>query len=573
MLSPIFTIEAITTARRSRYFWVRCVYALFLLFMLVMTYVSHQQSRMFGNQGVANLARDFFNLFTSVQLTAIMLLTPAMTAGTIAGELERKTLDYLLVSPLSSASILWGKLGARLLLAGLLIAGGVPVLAAAMLLGGIPPLNLLTTAVVSLSTLLVVGALSLGVSVWAVRTRDAILSAYILLIALHVFPLVGSTMRNWDTAQLWLMFADPVADLSELVLRLTPYAAAYTDSVTHFLVVIGVQLSFAGLIVAYAAWRLRSLAARRTGEEARRPRRRWARLYYRPPPKHDAMLWKEMFVEKTALRWGCLVRLALVGILASILMSAASTFVNALTYGTNQLEGLYIIYGLLGTLTLLIATARGATLITNERERDTWLTLTSTPLTARQIVRAKVLGNLYAMRWPVGLMLLLLAMVCVIKPAHLAIVPLWLLDLAVLLAFCTAWGVQCSLIFANSTAAMWSAVGTVVLVGGGYWMCCGTLFAFVAMSGNTQAAESLLVIALAPCMPFLLSFPAFLPEVHWNDGDAYAALFAWILGTIGYAVAAGLVYLGAINEFDKRAGRIEENDRGSEPVGHASRVP
>ena len=47
----------------------------------------------------------------------------------IAGELERKTLDYLLVCPLSSASILWGKLGARLLLSGLLVSGGAPVLA------------------------------------------------------------------------------------------------------------------------------------------------------------------------------------------------------------------------------------------------------------------------------------------------------------------------------------------------------------------------------------------------------------------------------------------------------------
>ncbi|MBL8825380.1 MAG: ABC transporter permease subunit [Planctomycetaceae bacterium] len=570
MLSPIFTIEAITTARRSRYFWVRCVYALFLLFMLIMTYVSHQQSRMFANQGVANLARDFFNLFTGVQLTAIMLLTPALTAGTIAGELERKTLDYLLVSPLSSASILWGKLGARLLLAGLLIAGGVPVLAAAMLLGGIPPLNLLTTAVVSLATLLVVGALSLGVSVWAVRTRDAILSSYILLIALHVFPLMGSTMRGWHNGPLWNLLAEPLADISELALHFTPYGAAYTPSLTHFLVAIGVQLTFAGLIVAYAAWRLRSLAARRTGDEARRKRWLGPRLQYRPRLRHDAMLWKEMFVEKTALRWGCLVRAALVGILGCILASAVSTFLNAIAYGTNQIEGLYFIYGLVGTLTLLIATARGATLITNERERDTWLTLTSTPLTAREIVRAKVRGNLYAMRWPVGLMLLLLAMACVLKPELVLIVPLCLLDLAVLLTFCSAWGVQCSLTFASSTAAMWSAVGTVVLIGGGYWMCCGTMFAFVAINGNSQAAESLLMIALAPCMPFLLSFPAFLPEMHRNGSEAFAVFFAWVLGTIGYSVAAGLVYLGAINEFDTRAGRISESDQA---VGRASRAP
>jgi ABC-type transport system involved in multi-copper enzyme maturation permease subunit len=554
MLSPIFTIEAITTARRTRYFWFRCVYALFLLFMLVMTYLSQQQMRLFAGQGVANLARDFFFQFTWIQLTAILLLTPAMTAGTIAGELERKTLDYLLVCPLSSASILWGKLGARLLLSGLLIAGGAPVLAAAMLLGGIPPLNLLTTAIVSLSTLLTVGALSVGVSVWAVRTRDAILSAYILLLSLLVLPLLGMTARQWSTTGWWAAITDVIATGSEAMFAINPYLVAYTNDFRHFSIAIGIQLLFAAAIVTYAGWRLRGLAAKRTGAEARRwklPTLRW-----RPQLGHNAMLWKEMFIEKTALRWGWLVRLALVGLLAAVMIPTVMMFVELLDHPNRDPEGMYFMYGLIGSLTLVVATARAATLVTNERERDTWLTLISSPLTARQIVSAKILGNLYAMRWPVALMTVIMTMMILVKPKQIIYVPLVMLDLAVLLAFCSAWGVQCSLMFQNSTSAMWSAVGTVVLLGGGYLICCGPGIMFLGVSGRHQEVEVLMSLSLAPTMPFLLVFPGVAFEHTGNiDGGKIALFVAWLLGTIGYAVATNLMYLGTVHDFNLRAGR------------------
>lgn len=47
---------------------------------------------------------------------------------------------------------------------------------------------------------------------------------------------------------------------------------------------------------------------------------------------------------------------------------------------------------------------RPAGLVTIEKKHDCWISLLSTPMTGGEIMRAKMLGNLYAARW--GLIIL-----------------------------------------------------------------------------------------------------------------------------------------------------------------------
>ena len=49
-----------------------------------------------------------------MQGLGLILLIPALVAGIISDEYQRKTLHYLLASRLSSAEIVLGKLGARM---------------------------------------------------------------------------------------------------------------------------------------------------------------------------------------------------------------------------------------------------------------------------------------------------------------------------------------------------------------------------------------------------------------------------------------------------------------------------
>ena len=139
---PIFNVELLTSARRPRYFVVRTIYASALLVVLWINYEGHGQLTS-GYQATASQmaqrAATFFAMFSFIQLIAILLAGPAMIAGTIATERERRTIEYLFASQLSNAEIVLGKLAARLLHLLYLVAAGLPVLSMAMLMGGIEP--------------------------------------------------------------------------------------------------------------------------------------------------------------------------------------------------------------------------------------------------------------------------------------------------------------------------------------------------------------------------------------------------------------------------------------------------
>ena len=69
-------------------------------------------------------------------------LTPALVADAIASERVRKTLHYLLASPLGSGEIVLGKLAARLLGVGVYPALALPIVSLLTLIGGVSPAGL-----------------------------------------------------------------------------------------------------------------------------------------------------------------------------------------------------------------------------------------------------------------------------------------------------------------------------------------------------------------------------------------------------------------------------------------------
>ena len=113
---------------------------------------------------------------------------PALAAGTIAQERERRTMEYLYTTPLSNLEIIIGKLGGRVLQILYLVLSGVPVLALAMLLGGIAPQAIASLTAITLSTVLFVTMVSMAVSAWTAKARDAIIKAYLVFFCLWVLP-------------------------------------------------------------------------------------------------------------------------------------------------------------------------------------------------------------------------------------------------------------------------------------------------------------------------------------------------------------------------------------------------
>src|SRR5262249_2671439 len=139
----------------------------------------------------------------------IVLLTPGVTAGAVAEEKERRTLDCLLTTQLRGHEIVLGKLVARLAYMVLLVLAALPVLILLFVLGGISPLLIVDGFDVSLVTLLSIACLSIFNSVLAAKPRTAIFATYIELAAyfvtsilLHVLsaPNTLPSVVNWYCA-------------------------------------------------------------------------------------------------------------------------------------------------------------------------------------------------------------------------------------------------------------------------------------------------------------------------------------------------------------------------------------
>jgi ABC-type transport system involved in multi-copper enzyme maturation permease subunit len=183
LLGPLFYYDLLCTSRRTRFIAVRCVYALALLIALFCLYASWFGIGSFGeplspNQEAA-FATDFFFTFLAVQLTAVLLLTPAYTSAAVAEEREAGRLDFLLTSELSNREIVLGKFFARLGNVGLILLTGLPILGLMQFLGGIDPNLVLAGFAVTLATMLSVGSLGVWVSVSCQRASSALWWTYL----------------------------------------------------------------------------------------------------------------------------------------------------------------------------------------------------------------------------------------------------------------------------------------------------------------------------------------------------------------------------------------------------------
>src|SRR5207249_11002281 len=120
LVGPPFFCETVRFARRGRSILLRTTYALFLFMSL---YFVHEQ--LFPadtllqwpiGQGialrpadVARFSATFAVAILALQSLAVVVLAPVYLAGAVAEERERRTLDLLLTTDLSSREIVVGK--------------------------------------------------------------------------------------------------------------------------------------------------------------------------------------------------------------------------------------------------------------------------------------------------------------------------------------------------------------------------------------------------------------------------------------------------------------------------------
>src|SRR5262249_24458845 len=127
----------------------------------------------------ASFGESIFKMVVSIELSLVLLVAPAATAGAICLDKARGTLDHMLATDLSSAEVVLGKLGVRLVPVLGLIVSILPVTAISGLLGGIDPQALFGSFMVAIGCSVLACSLALSLSVFGRKTHEVLMLSYI----------------------------------------------------------------------------------------------------------------------------------------------------------------------------------------------------------------------------------------------------------------------------------------------------------------------------------------------------------------------------------------------------------
>lgn len=198
LLGPLFRYELTRLARRGLQPKLRAVFAGLLLGALLLTYlqsfpgvnparVIFSLDQSLPIEHASRFGERFLTAFLVVQLVVVVVATPALAGSAMAEEKERRSLDFLLSSPLTSREIVFGKMAARLVYVAGVVLTGLPVLVLTMFFGGVDGATLLAGYGITLLTMLSLGAYSLNLAVIHDTLRAVLFRAYGAVLGLTLF--------------------------------------------------------------------------------------------------------------------------------------------------------------------------------------------------------------------------------------------------------------------------------------------------------------------------------------------------------------------------------------------------
>jgi len=585
---PVFHAELLRLARRRRYYVSRCVYGFVLLYLIgvsVAPLLGRYGRTWKGThslQEAAAIGHAVFVTFAFSQAGVILVITPALVAGVVADERQRKTLDYLLASCLSSGEIVLGKMAARVVLLGVFLGVGLPIFSMLSVFGGVDPNLVVLYFAASASTAFFLSAASVALSVHAKRPREAVTLTYLFeLVWLFGPTIIPALFRRlaWTLPVVeWLGWSNPIYALMEFARR----GAVGPGSVYHAVLrMICLQVLYGATLAAFAVTRLRLVhrdEGKTRGWLAGAMVRRTRRFWPRPTCGDDPLLWKERYVSRASpfarVAWLASF-LAIAGVLVyTTYLIAAPAFdevvriargsESAARYGLTRSarsilnDYLRVVVTLVSACWMVAAAAVASGGLTSEREGDTWFSLIATPLTPLEILRAKMVGAFWTVRW-VGLLwggLLLTGLLLgAVHPIGFAAV---VAVNAVSLWFACSLGTVFSLHSRSSARSLTATVAALVV--------CNGLYLLLALPFRMDHSFRLLGVTPFINSMALMSYPEIrsildgtpdpaLPPVAWVD-----FLATYLASLIVYAVSAASLTSYLVLNFDDVIDRPRTSD-------------
>ena len=471
-----------------------------------------------------------------------LAIVPAVTAGAICQDKMRGGLALMMVTDLSDAEIVLGRLASRLVTVLGVIFCGLPVLAILTSLGGVDPVDVVTGTMVIIGVSVLCVCLAMTFSVWAASAHEALMATYAAFAVWFLAFFAWTELRRGaGPAADLLQFGNPVW----LLLAGERQPAVRSPAVRlGFLIA---SLIISAVLTSLAIWKIRTVTLRQNNTPARR--RRPARLgalnrclhgFGSPAATIEGspVLWRELH-HRPPTRWGQAIW-RLYGV-SSVFFAYASVFINP-----NIAPGTLAFIVSIG---LLLVGVHSATVLAEERSHGSLDVLLATPLSSRSIVLGKWWGAFH----PVPRLAVLAGLIAfgaaVGRSLFVAALAYSVLTTALVLAF-GAFFTSLGLAIATWQPRIDRAVGFSV----GAFLFLTIVYPALVISTSRTGPDDVLLLWVSPF------FGMYLPMgwICWSSGMLFGGAFAMFFWTLFTAVAAGAIQQATENSFDRLIGRVSE---------------
>ena len=620
---PIFRRELVHALRREGVHSQRGFFAGLMLTMVVGTFGvwAYSAGWELTNIDMALAAERAFLLVIGLHAMALMGPILVRTTMSIAGEKDRRTLDFLILTRLSAIEIVLEKLASCLVLFATTIAAGVPVMLLLHLLGGVDFRLILVTYGGIGTTAFFMASLGIWFSVMSPNGRLAVnasaLTTFAWLFGPLLLPMVlsrfGLRLPEWAAMiNAWLIASSPLSLMMKVAM-----GVGASKGLTYALAwMCGLQVVSGVLLLIGSMARLRSAFRAHAGGDVRereRARKRpvW-RLRPRPAVGDDPILWREMYTTSAngfMKAIGAIFNLVAVGVLGyatcyyarpAVVEVWRHGYTSGVTSNAKPEMNLFVRLFVTGldahapvdlartefnvflrfltfTITLLLSFVVAGTaneILMLERRKETWNSLLATPLTAREILRLTIRALIWRLRGILGIVVVL----CTIGLLAGAVHPLGylftLLNLAASIGMFAMWGVRASVGAKDMATASNRSVYLAILL---------MVFLMVPLLLPPGVKSVLLAAGSHPSVVWLslvsyrdvhaaLRYGTYSP-LEWigipTREGALQVLATCLIGTIGPALIGWWAWRRAVADFDRLVGRPWR----AEPMSRERPVP
>lgn len=552
-------------------------------------------------QNPGDLARFgvlIFQLIAPFQL--IVLMFTAALAGTtaVSHEKDKQTIILLLMTSLTNAEVVLGKVGAGLLASFNAFFASLPVLFMVLLLGGVSVDQVVECSWVTAAALFASATLGATIAFWREKTFQALaVTALLLAFWLGLGEVIASGWIAVVPPRFAMLFSPlrAVLDICQPVATQSIVAGATWNNAWWSGGVI-VGLGCIWLVVSIAMLRVWNPSRERrpvnhasefsepdiapeslpgaAGErivkawKSRAPRKVW----------NNPILWREMrtwaygrkvvFVKAAYLLFAIVIGLGLYRLVDTGAALASTSYQEELVPASVSLLAPFFV------LSLILVNALAVNSITNERDGGALDLLLVTEITPANFLLGKILGVLYVTREMVIAPLLLCLFLWSQGGLTTENTVFTVITLLVMNVFVAMLGIHCGMIYSQSRVAIGTSLGTVFFLFLGIAVCMLIMlmfrgsfgrqlapFLFIILGGGTGLYLALGSRNPSPAITlssFLLPFLTFFAITSFLLRDQEMTVFLTV--SISYAFATAAMMVPALSEFDFALGRAKTLD-------------